>query len=135
MLSKNNYSQNYINACRAKVEQQIIAYDNLIGMISKNPALEAFEPVFFNNMVLALENYFMHRAVEQKDWNALNEVRLLSNSLLLNDGVLTCDDTLSYKPEKAVLGYPPGAAIKLKKKEFLVLADAFFSQLETKFAA
>ena len=53
-------------------------------------ALEAFQPLLFNNMTLILDRYFVHRlrTVTGKDGNPLNEVELLSESLMNNDGVL-----------------------------------------------
>jgi hypothetical protein len=69
-------------------------------------AVGSFEPLFFGNLVLRLECCcFVHRAggSEGKDGNPLNEVRMLSNSILQNGGVLTADKTIKYKPETSVL--------------------------------
>jgi hypothetical protein len=43
-----------------------------------------------NNMTLVLDRYFVHRlrVVTGKDGNPLNEVELLSDSIMNNDGVL-----------------------------------------------
>jgi hypothetical protein len=78
-----------------------------------NAAIAAFEPYFFNNMVLTLESYFVHRgkAIEKKDGNPLNEVRMLCNSMLNNSNVLSADRTVNYDPAKAVLNI--GSAMKL----------------------
>ncbi len=91
MLCINNYTQKYIDECRSRVAAQVSAYQTLVatarnqtatGEPPLNAAIVAFEPHFFNNMVLALDNYFVHRAraLEKKDGNPLNEVRMLCNS-------------------------------------------------------
>ena len=88
MLCVNNYTQKYIDECRARVAAQVSAYQALVATASNKTAtdepllsasIEAFEPHFFNNMVLALDSYFVHRAraKEKKDGNPLNEVRML----------------------------------------------------------
>ncbi|MGB0096228.1 MAG: hypothetical protein WBP81_27280 [Solirubrobacteraceae bacterium] len=53
-------------------------------------AFDAFDPHIFNNMTLALDRYFVHRIrmVTGKDGNQLNEVELISDSLMNNDGVV-----------------------------------------------
>ncbi|WP_158268343.1 hypothetical protein [Paenisporosarcina sp. OV554] len=56
----NNYTQQYIDECRLKVESQIGDYNNLATKIANNKeplidAIESFEHTFFNNMVLVLE--------------------------------------------------------------------------------
>lgn len=86
MLCVNNYTQKYIDECRSRVAAQVSAYQTLVASarnqaVTNEPlfdaAIEAFEPHFFNNMVLALDSYFVHRAraIEKKDGNPLNEVR------------------------------------------------------------
>jgi len=58
----------------------------------KAPSRE-FEQRFFNDQVLILDNMFVHRltGIEGKDGNPLNEVRVLSNSILLNQGKMQVD--------------------------------------------
>ena len=98
-------------------------------------ALEAFEPQFFNNLVLVLDTLFVHRtrALEKKDGNPLNDVRVLSNSLLQNEGVLLADKTIKLDAAKSVLGYRVGDEIRLNEADFHGLSTAFFSEIESKY--
>jgi len=84
---------------------------------------------------LVLENYFVHRSrsIEQKDGNALNEVRMLSNSMMNNNNIMTADNTIKYKPENSIVKYQPGDEIKLKQEDFLKLSKAFFAEIESKY--
>ena len=84
MLSVTSYAQDYVDTCRARVQQQLDAYQRLgatvrehAGSAALDSALAEFEPVFFSNMVLSLDSYFCHRArtLELKDGNPCNEVR------------------------------------------------------------
>jgi len=85
MLGVKNYTQTYIDECRSRVNVQLSTYNNLITSARKsagnnekslNSAIESFEPIFFNNMVLLLDALFVHRLrmIEGKDGNPLNEV-------------------------------------------------------------
>ena len=98
-------------------------------------ALEAFEPLFFNNLVLVLDESFVHRlrGVEGKDGNAMNEVRLLVTSLLSNDGCLVADKQIKLKPETSVLGLAVGDPIAIREADFVKLADAYFAAIEASF--
>ena len=77
----------------------------------------------------------MHRtrAIEGKDGNPLNEVRLLCTSILRNHGVFCADKTIKYTPETSVLKLRIGDEIRLDEARFLQLVDAFFAELRRKF--
>lgn len=71
MLRMNNYSQEYIDACRRQIDAQVATYRSLVtvgadlGGSSRtqfDSASRAFEPVFFSNPIPVLENYFVHRS-------------------------------------------------------------------------
>ncbi|MFN7932335.1 MAG: hypothetical protein U0R19_03360 [Bryobacteraceae bacterium] len=85
-------------------------------------ALPRLEPAFVSNLVVVLEASFMHR---------LNEVRILSASLMEQDGGMTADKSIKYKAEKSVLGIGVGEKIRLTG--FRRLMAALFAELEKKF--
>ena len=70
-------------------------------------AFEAFEALFFNNLTLVLDRYFVHRLAganyEGKDGNPLNEVRIVCDSLLNNNGILRADKQIKLTPERSVV--------------------------------
>ena len=140
MLAVKTYDQDYIDRCRAQMEAQLAAYADLVAAAgsstaSARAAVEAFEPRFFDNLTLVLDASFMHRtrALEGKDGNPLNEVRMLCSSLLTNDGVLAADKTIKYTPETSVLKLRVGDEIRLDEKQFRLLFEAFYAELERRF--
>jgi hypothetical protein len=138
VLSVNEYDESYIDACRSKMNEQLAAYEALVataGDQSFHAAVEAFEPAFFNHLVLVLDNYFVHRSrtLEGKDGNPLNEVRLLCNSILRNDNVLCADKTIRFKPEASVLKLQVGEEIRLDQADFRLIFGAFFAEIEKKY--
>src|SRR5213083_2099629 len=138
MLGMKTYSQDYINACRARVEANLRAYRKQVG---KAPAKE-FEDRFFKDQVLLLDYMFVHRlsGIEGKDGNPLNEVRVLCNSILLNQGNLQVEKLpgwpnsagglVKLAPEKSVLKLKAGDEVELTEGDFTRLAEAFFAELE-----
>ncbi len=135
MLSISNYTQDYIDACRSKIDSQISSYRDL-KKAAPASALEAFDPQFFSHMVLALDNYFCHRARgnEGKDGNPLNEARVLCNSIMNNGATMTADKTIRLKPDESVLKYQVGDEIKLDEAQYVALSGAFFAEIERKYA-
>jgi hypothetical protein len=93
------------------------------------------DPVLGNALLLALDRRFVHRVrpVSGKDTHPVTEVELLAACLIDHDGVLTTNKVITYRPERAVLGLRPGDAIALDAAAFERLADAFFTELETRF--
>jgi len=133
VLAAKTYPQDHIDACRARMDAQLATYRTLAA--SADPAaVEAFAPVLFANLVLALDGGFVHRTrgVEGKDGNPLNEVRMLCTSILQGD-VLLADSTIKYKPEASVLGLAIGDEIRLDEPGFTRLAEAFHAEIERRF--
>jgi hypothetical protein len=137
VLAVNRYPQEHVDACRAAMRRQLAGYDALakVAGSAKGAALDAFEPDFFANLVLALDAWFLHRTrgTEGKNGNALNEVRVLSASIVDNGGVMTEDKTIKLKPETSVLGYALGDPIAIGRADFGRLLDAFLAEIESRF--
>jgi len=91
----------------AAVREQLTAYRALVkalGEASTDPkgtsALEALEPLRFNNMMLVLDRHLVHRLrmVTGKNGDAVNEVELLAHSLIDNDAVLRATTSSGTRP-------------------------------------
>lgn len=82
MLGMKTYDQDYIDACRARVDAGVRAHRKS-GAKDKE-----FESRFFNDQVLLLDYMFVHRlsGQEGKDGNALNEVRVLCQETVPHAG-------------------------------------------------
>jgi hypothetical protein len=141
MLGRKNYSQKEIDAARAMVEADLRAYRRLPDAAKT----KEFEAVFFNRAVLLLDYMFVHRltGIEGKDGNSLNEVRVLCNSILLNQGKVQIETlpgwpmsagrSLKLPPEKSMLKLKVGDVVKLSEADFVRLFKAFFAALEEKY--
>ena len=138
MLGMRVYPKNYIAGCRAHIDANVNAYRKLLAATKADAAgsaVAAFEATFFSDLVLVLDEFFVHRlrAVEGKDGNALNEVRMLSQAIMNNHGVLQADKSIKYDPAKSVLKYAIGDQIKLTEADFTRLSNAFIAEIESKF--
>jgi hypothetical protein len=144
ILCINNYTQEYIDDCRAKLDRQVAAYRKLVKTARSHDgakdgplgaAIASFEPVFFNNMALVLEGFFVQRSrtIEKKDGNPLNEVRVLCNSMIEGGGIMCAEKSIKLDPAKSVLGYDVGEEIHLREADFARIVDAFLAEVEQKF--
>lgn len=129
MLGVKSYEKKYINSCRTNLKSLIAEYKKTN---SKNTG---FEKLFVRNMIVALDAFFVHRirAIEGKDGNPLNEVRMMAQSVLNNSGKLALDKTIKYNPDTAVVKLKPGDDIALTTAQFETLTKAFFIEIESKY--
>jgi len=139
MLGRKTYTPDEIKAARTAVDQQISAYRSIAaaaaGHRDATTTLRSFESAYFNIMVLVLDRYFVHRVrlVSGKDFNPLNEVELIADSLIGNDGVFTAGTVIKFVPGASVVPLEVDSRIQLTAEQFRSLADAFFAELERRF--
>ena len=131
MLGIRNYTQDYIDDRRAKIDTDLASYRKLAAITQ----VKAFETTFFNNMVIVLDHLFVHRlrTVEGKDGNPLNEARMLGDSIMESNRKFDVDKSIKFDPAKSVLKYKVGDEITLTEADFVRLSDAFFAEIESKF--
>jgi len=137
MLGMKTYERDYVSACRAKIDADVRVF--------KRSGAKGLETTFFNNLVLKMEYMFVHRfsGIEGKDGNPLNEVRVLCNSILLNEGKLQVEKLpgwpnsavagLKLPPDTSVLRLRVGDEVKVSEADFVRLAKAFFAEIEKKY--
>ena len=137
MLGMKTYERDYVSACRAKIDADVRVF--------KRSGAKGLETTFFNNLVLKMEYMFVHRfsGIEGKDGNPLNEVRVLCNSILLNEGKLQVEKLprwpnsavagLKLPPDTSVLKLRVGDEVKVREADFIRLAKAFFAEIEKKY--
>jgi hypothetical protein len=144
MPAASTYPSAHVQACRADFAAQVAAYRDLIAAASKasgaslvrvDAALAAFEPGYFNTLLVALDARFVHRARDAEDsvGNPLAEVRLLAASLMAHGGVMTVDRAVPYEPSRAVLRIEAGDRIALNADDFEAIASAFLDEVERRF--
>jgi hypothetical protein len=134
MLGVKTYDPSYVDSCRAQLDAQLKAYDR-VATTAAPAALEPFAACLFANLVIVLDAFFVHRvrAVEGKDGNPLNEVRMLADSVMHNDSVLMANSTIKYRADDSVLGYAIGDTIAIDRDNLERLADRYFAELRHRF--
>lgn len=128
MLGRANYPVAYIKAVNTRVDRVLKAFDQA------KPA-DPFASEALLDVIVGLEMAFVHRlrGQEGKDGNPLNEVRMITASVLEFGGVMTLDKTIKWKPEASVTGLKNGDKIALDRKQVGKLVDAFFEELAKKY--
>jgi len=124
-----HYPRAYVDACRARIEEEIAAFRALTAG-SPPAAVEKFEPVCFGNLIVILNAMFIRRESGGAGAESLDEVRLLADSILANGGVFALQDDVAYDPASAVLGIAPGERVVVRHDDFDRLATAYFAAIE-----
>jgi hypothetical protein len=133
MLMVSSYAKHYVDACRATVAAQLASYRKLLA--AQPLEVDAFESQFFNHMILALDRYFVHRGrtMESKDGNPLNEVRMLCDAIMENEGRMSANKAIRYKAEMSILKFEAGDEIRLNAEDLARLSAAFFDEIENRY--
>ncbi len=151
MLSVTAYPQQYIDDARQRIADQVGVFTALAAAVrteaggggagargggGAGAALAALEPEYFANLVIALDNHFVHRSrgQERKDGNAMNEVRVLVSSIQVHGGVMTPERAIRLDPARSILGIAYGDPIRIDAAGFERLAGAFFEALSATYA-
>ena len=137
MLGRKTYTHDEINNARFALAEQLTAYGTLVAEANgetAQAALADFEPLFFNNLVLVLDRFFVHRVrkVTGTDCNPLNEVELIAESLLTNNAVLRGNAVIKYAPANTIVQLEIGDDIRLTAAEFDRLSTAFLAEIEAR---
>jgi hypothetical protein len=144
MLSVSAYPQQYIDEARARITGQRSVFAALAHEVRRSgagpggaaAALDALEPEYFANLVIALDSHFVHRSrgQERKDGNAMNEVRVLVSSIQQHDSIMTAEKGIRLDPARSVLGIHYGDRVRIDAEGFERLARAFFEALEATYS-
>ena len=137
MLSVNAYPADYVTASRARFAALLKAYRHLTDGPSTDPGADdvEFEPRFIGSVIVSLDASFVHRvrAQEGKDGNPLNEIRMLADSILTNDGILAPHTTIKYVAERSVAGIEIGEPINPTIDTMEALIDAVHDEIQTRY--
>ena len=136
MLGRKDYTQQEFDNAKTAVADQLSSFKKVAKLVgNSSPTLDDFENLYFNNMVVVLDRYFVHRIrpVTGKDGNPLNEVELIADSLMNNGGVFRGNNVIKYVADSSVVRLRAGDAIKLTAADFELLSAAFFDELKRKF--
>lgn len=143
MLGRKNYTRGEIEHAKSVIDAQLKAYRAVADAAEINPndedlnaAVDDFNSLFFNNLALALDRFFVHRirSVTSTDGNPLNELELICESLMNNKGVFDTGTVIKYSRDGSIVKFAPGDSIALTVDDFTRLSAAVFVELDEKFA-
>jgi hypothetical protein len=143
MLGRKSYTRDEIDHARSEIEMQVGAYKKLAAAVGRwapeaeaRAILDDFERLYFNNLVLVLDRHFVYRLrmVTGSDGNPINEVEMICDSLMNNNGMFRGSSVIKYLLDLSVLKLRPGERIGLTADDFERLSAAFFADIEAKFA-
>jgi hypothetical protein len=126
VLGRTSYSSDEVEACRDTVDALLAAWQ------ADEVQDSTLENLVFGQAVIALDAWFVHRlrSMEGKDANALNEVRVLADSLISNSGVLRVEGPIRWVPERTVLGLDVGDEVLVTADGYERLAAAYLAAVE-----
>lgn len=144
MHARKTFTTDEIARAKAVIDAQLKAYRAVADAAEISPndedlneAVDYFNSMFFNNLVLVLDRFFVDRdrSVVGTAPNPLNELEMICDSLMYNDGVFRTDTDAAYSVDDSMLNFAPGQRIILDVDEFTRLSAAVFVELDERFSA
>ena len=126
MPARTAYTSDEIEACRDNC-------DALLAVWAANDVEDiTLESLVFLQAVVVLDAWFAHRErhLEGDDGNAMNEVRVIADSVMGNAGTLRVQEPIRWAPERTVLRLAVGDEIELTANGFERLAAAYLAAIE-----
>ncbi|HYN66259.1 MAG TPA: hypothetical protein VES93_05175 [Ornithinibacter sp.] len=126
MLARSTYTSDEVEACRDNA-------DALLAAWGANEVEDAtLESLVFTQAVVVLDAWFVHRSrhLEGSDGNPMNEVRVVADSVLANDGTLRVEGPITWDAEHTVLGLAVGDEVEVTANGFDRLAAAYLAAIE-----
>lgn len=135
MLARTSYDPSQVEACRTLFAELLQSWGKVAAR-SEAAARAGAEVRVFNQMVVALDGWFVHRqrGLEGKDGNALNEVRLIALGITANAGRFPSEASIKWRPEASITGLRPGDLIQITEVLFARLCAAFLAEISAKFS-
>lgn len=130
MPDRLTYTSDEVEACRDNV-------DALLAAWGANEVEDAtLESLVFTQGVVVLDAWFVHRSrdLEGTDGNPMNEVRVVADSVVANDGTLRVEGAIAWDAEHTVLGLAVGDEVEVTANGYERLAAAYLAAIEATYS-
>jgi hypothetical protein len=121
-----SYTTEELESCRAHVDALLVAWD------ANAVEDSTLENLVFVQAVVVLDAWFVHRprSTEGGHGNPTDEVRVLADSVVANDGIVRVEQPIRWTPERTVLGLDVGDEVVVTADRFERLAAAYLAAVE-----
>ncbi len=126
MLGRTTYTSDEIESCRDNADALIAAWG------ANEVEDTTLESLVFTQAVVVLDAWFVHgqREREGGDGNPMNEVRVIADSVLANNGTLRVAGPITWDPDRTVLGLCVGDEVEVTADGYQRLAAAYLAAIE-----
>ena len=127
MTDRTTYTSDEVESCRDNCDALIAAWG------ANEVDDSTLESLVFGQAVVVLHTWFGHRRreLEGDDGNALNEVRVIADSIVDNDAVLRVEGPITWVPERTVLRLDVGDDVQITANGFERLTAAYLAAIES----
>jgi hypothetical protein len=138
MPGRKDYIQEKFEHGKASIHAQLAEYKQPVREIASGKGATALKNIgglFFNFMPLVLDHFYVHRLrmVTGKDGNPLDQVEMICDSLMNNNGIFHDSIVNKYIPDQPVVKPHVGDKMSLSADEFERLSAAFIAEWKCKF--